>query len=242
MCFKLASIVFIFQFVAPLLKLGTRPTNIAKEFSTSWVLITGVTSDIGMELARRVTQQGVNVIGVGSNVSMLDRSNFLPCQCDMSNTSSVSIIESCMRDHDVGLAIITQDPSNNRTNRTVDFVTAECTTKAMLARSIIINFKRRAKKSSIYLVASSPTPRSGHLWSAAESFTATLGGQLSVEVSNTNVGVCTFHRTDGKPVELSSMADTIMKTLDCNYSVDTLLARVARFLFGDFWRDIKNDR
>lgn len=185
--------------------------NVKEEFHTNWAVITGANSGLGKSLAIRLAKQGVNVIGTGRRLELLEAvkkeceafgTEFVCVQADHSDPESVTKVMDACGDKDIGLCVINAGRGifchvkNMKDDEISKFIHLMCTQYSLLAKEFIGRNKDRKEKSCIYMTASlaadSLAP-AGSLYCSVKSYVSRMAKHLAMETAGTNIAVTAMH-------------------------------------------------
>ncbi|MCX7876337.1 MAG: SDR family oxidoreductase [Melioribacteraceae bacterium] len=192
-----------------------------------WVLITGASSGIGEEFARKFSELGLNVILIARRFDRLLKlkneleSKFqnivLPIEVDLSENNFYEKIENQINDKEIGILInnagfgYRKDFIESNIDDNVKMVKVNCIAPVILTHKILPKMIERKKGALIFLgsiVAFQPTPTTA-VYAATKAFDAYLGDALWYELKKHNIDVVTVN-PGGTETEFHLVAKSTM--------------------------------
>lgn len=190
-----------------------------------WALITGASSGIGEEFARRLASERMNLILVARRKERLEKLadelkekhsvKIVVTPLDLSKNNFMDDLKSFVGDREVGLLINNAGFGYNGEFETGDvewqsnMIRVNCIAPTILAHHFIQSMKRRQKGAIIFLgslVGCVPAPFTT-TYSATKAFNLFMGEGLWYELRNYNIDILTLN-PGGTDTEFQKVANT----------------------------------
>lgn len=193
----------------------------------SWALITGASSGIGEEFARKLASFGINLIIIARRLERLEKLKstlekqydveVIPLQVDLQYENFLDGIKSIIDSKEIGILInnagfgdrgefINSDLQNN-----INMIKVNCVAPTILTHYLLPKMIERKKGALIFLgslLASQPTPTTA-LYAATKVFDSFLGDALWYELKKYNIDVVTIN-PGGTETEFHKVAKSTM--------------------------------
>lgn len=191
----------------------------------SWALITGASSGIGEEFARRLASEKMNIILVARRKDRLEKLaeelkekhcvSIIVAPLDLSKNNFLKELKRYVEDREVGLLInnagsgYNGDFGDSNVELLTDMIRVNCIAPTLLTHHFVQSMKERKKGAIIFLgslVGFLPTPFAT-TYSATKAFNLFMGEGLWYELRKYNIDVLTLNpgRTD---TEFQKVANT----------------------------------
>lgn len=192
-----------------------------------WALITGASSGIGEEFAKKFAELNFNLIIVARRYDRLEKlkneleSKFsievIPIQLDLSDENFIEKLKPIINEKEIGVLInnagfgYRKEFKDCDVNNDIQMIKVNCIAPTILTHHILPQMINRKKGAIIFLgslVAFQPTPTTA-VYAATKAFDAYLGDALWYELKKFNIDVITVN-PGGTETEFHKVANTSM--------------------------------
>ena len=189
-----------------------------------WAIVTGASSGIGEEFARKLSSEGFNLIIIARRKDRLDKLaeeikshhdvEIIPVELDLTEETFMSKLSSITKDKEIGILInnagigSTGEFVNADAEHEIKMVKLNCIAPTILTHHFVKGMKERKKGAIIFLgsvTAFQPTPFMAS-YSATKVFNLFLGNSLWWELKKYNIDVLSLN-PGGTETEFQRIAD-----------------------------------
>ncbi len=200
--------------------------NLVEKYG-NWALITGASSGIGEEFARKFSQLGLNLIIVARRFDRLQNLKkeleqkhnvqVIPVQIDLSDEKFIQNLIPLINEKEIGILVnnagfgYRKDFINSDVETDVKMIKVNCIAPIVLTHHVLPQMIERKKGALIFLgslVAFQPTPTTA-VYAATKVFDAFLGDALWYELKKYNIDVATVN-PGGTETEFHKIAESTM--------------------------------
>ncbi len=200
--------------------------NLAEKYG-KWALITGASSGIGEEFARKFSGLGFNLIIVARRFDRLQKLKteleqknnveVIPLEIDLSEENFITKLIPIINEKEIGILVnnagfgYRKDFINSDVETDVKMIKVNCIAPTIITHHVLSQMIERKKGALIFLgslVAFQPTPTTA-LYAATKAFDAFLGNALWYELKKYNIDVITIN-PGGTETEFHQVAKSTM--------------------------------